>query len=152
MSDCLRPCGHSPPGSSVHGILQTRILEWVAMLSSNYVCNVSILESAADLLIMLHIFTIFFLRSYFQIQKLYPTWVYLKNFIEVWNWIQDHNGVLNLDSIHFLHFVSRGPLWLTFVCLLCHTLIGQHTKVFLLARNLSWVLTWYFTFVMITLH
>ena len=25
---------YSPPGSSVHGILQTRILEWVAMLSS----------------------------------------------------------------------------------------------------------------------
>ena len=25
---------HSPPGSSVHGILQARILEWVAMLSS----------------------------------------------------------------------------------------------------------------------
>ena len=25
---------HSPPGSSVHGILQARILEWVALLSS----------------------------------------------------------------------------------------------------------------------
>ena len=25
---------HSPPGSSVHGILQGRILDWVAMLSS----------------------------------------------------------------------------------------------------------------------
>ena len=33
----LRPTlcnGHSPPGSSVHGILQTRILEWVAVPSS----------------------------------------------------------------------------------------------------------------------
>ena len=28
------PTDCSPPGSSVHGILQTRILEWVAMLSS----------------------------------------------------------------------------------------------------------------------
>ena len=28
MSDSLQPC--SPPGSSVHGILQARILEWVA--------------------------------------------------------------------------------------------------------------------------
>ena len=28
------PMDCSPPGSSVHGILQTRILEWVAMLSS----------------------------------------------------------------------------------------------------------------------
>ena len=26
--------GYSPPGSSVHGILQVRILEWVAMTSS----------------------------------------------------------------------------------------------------------------------
>ena len=29
MSDSLRP--HDPPGSSVHGILQARILEWVAI-------------------------------------------------------------------------------------------------------------------------
>ena len=28
------PVDHSPPGSSVHGILQARILEWVAMPSS----------------------------------------------------------------------------------------------------------------------
>ena len=26
--------GYSPPGSSVHGILQARILEWAAMASS----------------------------------------------------------------------------------------------------------------------
>ena len=28
------PIDYSPPGSSVHGILQARILEWVAMPSS----------------------------------------------------------------------------------------------------------------------
>ena len=28
------PMDHSPPGSSIHGILQARIPEWVAMLSS----------------------------------------------------------------------------------------------------------------------
>ena len=28
------PMDYSPPGPSVHGILQTRILEWVAMASS----------------------------------------------------------------------------------------------------------------------
>ena len=28
------PMDYSPPGSSVHGILQARILEWVAMASS----------------------------------------------------------------------------------------------------------------------
>ena len=31
---CLWPCGRSPPGSSVHGILQARILDWIAMPSS----------------------------------------------------------------------------------------------------------------------
>ena len=31
MTDSLRPHDCSPPGSSVHGILQTRILEWVAI-------------------------------------------------------------------------------------------------------------------------
>ena len=35
VSDSLWPHGlYSPPGSSVHGILQARILEWVAMPSS----------------------------------------------------------------------------------------------------------------------
>ena len=34
MSSSLWPYGLSPPGSSVHGILQARILEWVAMPSS----------------------------------------------------------------------------------------------------------------------
>ena len=34
MSDSLRPWNCSPPGSSVHGILQARILEWGAISSS----------------------------------------------------------------------------------------------------------------------
>ena len=34
VSDSLWPLDYSPPGSSVHGILQARILEWIAMLSS----------------------------------------------------------------------------------------------------------------------
>ena len=33
-STLCHPMGCSPPGSSVHGIIQTRILEWVAMPSS----------------------------------------------------------------------------------------------------------------------
>ena len=38
LQSCLALCDSvdcSPPGSSVHGILQTRILEWVAMPSSS---------------------------------------------------------------------------------------------------------------------
>ena len=31
VSDSLRPVDCSPPSSSVHGILQARILEWVAI-------------------------------------------------------------------------------------------------------------------------
>ena len=37
LQSCLTLCDHmdySPPGSSVQGILQARILEWVAMPSS----------------------------------------------------------------------------------------------------------------------
>ena len=34
MSDSLQPMHYSSPGSSVHGILQARILEWVAVPSS----------------------------------------------------------------------------------------------------------------------
>ena len=37
LQSCLTLCDPmdcSPPGSSVHGILQARILEWVALLSS----------------------------------------------------------------------------------------------------------------------
>ena len=34
MFDSVRPQDYSPPGCSVHGILQARILEWVAMPSS----------------------------------------------------------------------------------------------------------------------
>ena len=30
---CVQLCDYSPPGSSAHGILQARILEWVAMPS-----------------------------------------------------------------------------------------------------------------------
>ena len=30
------PMGCSPPGSSVHGIFQTRVLEWVAITFSMY--------------------------------------------------------------------------------------------------------------------
>ena len=33
MSDSCNPMGYSPPGSSVHGILQVRIMEWVAIPS-----------------------------------------------------------------------------------------------------------------------
>ena len=34
MSNLCDSVDYSPPGSSVHGILQVRILEWVAMPSS----------------------------------------------------------------------------------------------------------------------
>ena len=35
MSDSCNPMDYSPPGSSVHGILQARILEWMPFPSPN---------------------------------------------------------------------------------------------------------------------
>ena len=32
------PMDCSPPGSSVHGIFQARVLEWVAIAFSKYIC------------------------------------------------------------------------------------------------------------------
>ena len=52
------PMDCSPPGSSVHGILQTRILEWVAISFSKY--------ATVFLLITLHIFT------YVKVQSIDP--------------------------------------------------------------------------------
>ena len=34
LSDSLQPRDCSPPGSSVHGVLQAKLLEWVAISSS----------------------------------------------------------------------------------------------------------------------
>ena len=42
LQSCLTPCNamdYNPPGSSVHGILQARILEWVAVRSSRDLPN-----------------------------------------------------------------------------------------------------------------
>ena len=39
MSTLWDTVDHSPPGSSVHGILQARILQWVAMPSSRHLPN-----------------------------------------------------------------------------------------------------------------
>ena len=35
VSNSLRPMDCSPPGSSIHGIFQARVLEWVAIAFSN---------------------------------------------------------------------------------------------------------------------
>ena len=42
MSDSCNPMDYSPPGSSVHGILQARILEWVAISFSKYIGDIYI--------------------------------------------------------------------------------------------------------------
>ena len=39
MSDSLRPMDHSLLGSSVHGILQARILKWVAVPPPGHLPN-----------------------------------------------------------------------------------------------------------------
>ena len=44
------PMNHNPPGSSVHGILQARMLEWVAMPSSRGSPDPGIKPSSLSLL------------------------------------------------------------------------------------------------------
>ena len=50
MSHSLQAHGLSPPGSSVHGICQARILEWVSTPSSSYLPNprIEFLSPAAN--------------------------------------------------------------------------------------------------------
>ena len=43
VSDPLGPVDCSPPGSSVHGIFQARILEWVAIFLLQYNIHMCIL-------------------------------------------------------------------------------------------------------------
>ena len=50
LQSCLTfcdPMNCNPPGSSVHGILQARILEWVAMLFSRVSSQLASLVSPA---------------------------------------------------------------------------------------------------------
>ena len=52
VQSCLTLCDPmdcSPPGSSVHGILQARILEWVAMSFSDiWVTKIFFMEKQVD--------------------------------------------------------------------------------------------------------
>ena len=49
MSDSVTPMDCSPPGSSVPGILQARILEWVAISFSNACMDAKSLQSCPTL-------------------------------------------------------------------------------------------------------
>ena len=49
MSDSLQPHGLSPPGSSVHGMVQARILEWAARTTLHIILIVYI-HSSSNLL------------------------------------------------------------------------------------------------------
>ena len=49
VSDSLLSHDYSPPGSSVHGILQARILKWVVMAFSRCLPNLGILPGSPTL-------------------------------------------------------------------------------------------------------
>jgi len=55
----------SPPGSSVHGILQVRILEWVAIPCSRTVCLPFQFNGNTGVYIALKTENIHLLRGYF---------------------------------------------------------------------------------------
>ena len=46
------PMGYSLPGSSVHGIFQARVLEWVAIAFSAIVCRYEQLENLSQQLFL----------------------------------------------------------------------------------------------------
>ena len=48
------PVDCSPPGSSVHGILRARILEWAAMPSSIYCCSCCLVAKSCPTLLQHH--------------------------------------------------------------------------------------------------
>ena len=55
MSDSCNPMDCSPPGSSVHGILQVRILEWVAISFSRLIAAASLMAAQAHGLLKLQL-------------------------------------------------------------------------------------------------
>ena len=48
MSNSLQPMDCSPPGSSIHGILQARILEWVAISFSKDIVKIYLFEDTFE--------------------------------------------------------------------------------------------------------
>ena len=42
---CCDPIDGSPPGSPIPGILQARVLEWVAIAFSGYPCYISVIHT-----------------------------------------------------------------------------------------------------------
>ena len=84
---CLALCNPmdcSPPGSSVHGILQARILEWVALLFSR--------------------------RSIFQIQGLNPGLLYFRQILP---WIYVSNSMQSLSDYqwYFSQNWNKKKIW-----------------------------------------
>ena len=55
VSDSCNPMYCSPPGSSVHGILQVRILEWVAISFSRLIAAASLMAAQAHGLLKLQL-------------------------------------------------------------------------------------------------
>ena len=77
----LMDCG--PPGSSVHGILQARILEWVAILSSRG-SSWPRDQTQISCICLLHCRWIFYLLSHQGIAtQIYTAWAILKNILHI---------------------------------------------------------------------
>ena len=61
------PMDSSPPGSSIHGILQARILEWVAISLSQFICNVVLFSDvwqSDSVYIYIYIYTCIYIYIY----------------------------------------------------------------------------------------
>ena len=83
MPDSCDPMDYSPPGSSVHGIFQARVLEWVAIFSSRDLPNPGIKPGSPALQAdpsplshqgSLDMYTLLYLKWITNKDLLYSTW------------------------------------------------------------------------------
>ena len=120
MSNSLPLYRHSPPGSSVHGILQARILEWVTISSSrgssrprDLLCLLHLQASSLSLMPPGKPHGMFW--SYHTIPLPYhQSWtsIFIAFVTKVWPefWLLNHWWAIHIVSITFSFFISRKEI------------------------------------------
>ena len=89
VMSCCDPWDCNPPGSSVHGTLQARILEWVAipfprvLNGSNsqrkFTCSYSVFKNCYNYYILKTISSFYMLLIHHKVNKMQPTWTWTQS-------------------------------------------------------------------------